>query len=157
MKTCLECGADISNRHGSAKFCSTVCGNRSRNRKYYHRYPEMMKNRRDEYNSDVAKRMHIRVKCRAKTKGIPYELEVDDIVVPEKCPVLGLTLTMQQGRQGYHPNSPSLDRTVPSKGYVRGNVRVISSRANLLKNDATVEELERVLKDLKEVTNATTT
>lgn len=45
--------------------------------------------------------------------------------------------------------SPSLDRIDSSKGYVKGNVRVISARANMLKNNATVEELTLVLKDLK--------
>ena len=44
---------------------------------------------------------------------------------------------------------PSLDRIDGAKGYVKGNVRVISHRANMLKNDATIEELELVLKDLR--------
>lgn len=44
--------------------------------------------------------------------------------------------------------SPSLDRLDSSKGYVKGNVRVISKRANQLKNNATVEEMRMVLADL---------
>ena len=52
-------------------------------------------------------------------------------------------------------NSPSLDRIRLELGYVKGNVRVISGRANLLKNDATIEELEAVLGDMKGVANKT--
>ncbi len=42
------------------------------------------------------------------------------------------------------PNSPSFDRIIPTRGYTKGNVIIISNRANRIKSDATVEELERV-------------
>jgi hypothetical protein len=62
-----------------------------------------------------------------------------------------MPLKYNKGRSGFFPDSPSLDRIDPSKGYVKGNVRVISARANLLKNDATVGELTLVLEDLREI------
>jgi len=46
--------------------------------------------------------------------------------------------------------APSIDRVDNSKGYVPGNVRIISWRANRLKNDATVEEMELIIKYMKE-------
>ena len=46
-------------------------------------------------------------------------------------------------------NSPNLDRIFPKKGYVPGNVRVISQRANRIKSDATVEEMRAVLRDMQ--------
>lgn len=49
------------------------------------------------------------------------------------------------------PASPSLDKIIPSLGYVPGNVRIISARANLLKNDATVDELRAILKDAEQI------
>ena len=95
-------------------------------------------------------RMRGRVKYRAKKLGIPYSLKHGDVAIPDVCPVLGIKLVVNRGgRKGYHPDSPSLDRIVPELGYVPGNVRVISARANLLKNDATVSELEAVLTDLR--------
>ncbi len=76
---------------------------------------------------------------RAKSRGIPFNLSVDDICIPERCPVLGLPIDRNAAK--WADNTPSLDRVDPRKGYVKGNVRVISRRANLLKNDATTDEL----------------
>jgi len=56
------------------------------------------------------------------------------------CPILGIPLIPGIGAQS--PNSPSLDRIIPSLGYVKGNIAVISYRANAMKNDATIDELE---------------
>jgi hypothetical protein len=89
------------------------------------------------------------VKSRAKAFGKDFNLDHSDIVIPDFCPVLGIPLSLNNNGAGYHSNSPSLDRIDNSKGYVKGNVRVISARANLLKNDATIEELELVLEDLR--------
>ena len=82
-------------------------------------------------------------------KNIDFDLVPGDLAVPEFCSVLKIKLNYQNAGTGYHPDSPSVDRIDPKKGYVRGNVRVISSRANLLKNDATIEELQLVLADLE--------
>jgi hypothetical protein len=93
-----------------------------------------------------------RTKYRAKMRGIEFNLTPEDITIPTHCPVLGMPLvSTTRGRRGYFPDSPSIDRVHPDKGYVRGNVRVISARANLLKNDATVEELQAVLSDLRRI------
>lgn len=78
---------------------------------------------------------------RAKIKGLEFSLVKEDIVIPEYCPVLGLKL--EKGFVRQH-NSPSLDRMDNSKGYTKDNIRVISLRANELKRDATVEEMEKL-------------
>lgn len=82
--------------------------------------------------------MYRSAKARAKEKGRDFNIELSDIVIPTLCPVLGTPMV-----------GPSLDRIDSNKGYVKGNVRVVSKRANMLKNNATIEELELVLKDLK--------
>lgn len=89
-----------------------------------------------------------RVQKRAAERGLPFDLEVEDIVVPDVCPVLGIPLTKEGGED--QDAYPSLDRLIPSRGYVKGNVRVISKRANQIKSNATVEEVEKVLAYMKE-------
>ena len=84
------------------------------------------------------------VRCRARKAGIPFNLELSDLDVPECCPVLGIKLKGWGENEftSYRDDSPSIDRLVPSVGYVKGNVNIISNRANLLKKDATLQEIE---------------
>ena len=151
MKSCLLCNKNFTSRFNGARYCSPECGSRMRNRRFYARHKLSERDRRADYKSrHVERAMLARVKFRAKRDGIPFNLDTTDIVIPSKCPVLGITLDTNIARgKGYHPNSPSLDRIKPHLGYVKENVRVISARANLLKNNATVSELSAVLEDLR--------
>jgi len=79
-------------------------------------------------------------KERADKSGIPFDIELDDIVIPESCPVLGIPIDIRLGRGRRRPDSPSLDKFIPEKGYTKGNIQVISWRANWLKNNGTVDE-----------------
>jgi hypothetical protein len=84
-------------------------------------------------------------KQRARKRGIPFDITFSDVHIPENCPVFGTPLTHNRGgKGGPSDNSPTLDRIIPALGYVKGNVIVISNRANRIKNDATPEELEVV-------------
>lgn len=86
--------------------------------------------------------MLVRARVRAKKRGQEFSLTRADIVIPERCPVLGILL--ERGVGLACAGSPSLDRIDNAKGYVPGNVIVISNRANSLKSDASVEELRAV-------------
>lgn len=85
-----------------------------------------------------------RVRHRAKARGIPFNLTAKDIKISKRCPVLGIPLRVTPGQQSDH--SPSLDRIRPRRGYVKGNVVVISMRANRIKSDATIQEIIRMAK-----------
>jgi hypothetical protein len=93
--------------------------------------------------------MWVAAKARAKKKGLPFNLKFpEDIFIPSYCPIFGIKL--EKGLQGSpEDNSPSLDRIVPELGYVRGNVAVISNRANRIKMDATYNELFKIAEWLK--------
>ena len=78
---------------------------------------------------------------RAKRKGIKFNLEVSDIKIPKNCPVLKIPLTKGGSNGGPKGGSPSLDRINNKKGYIKGNVQVISHRANTMKHCATNKEL----------------
>lgn len=89
----------------------------------------------------VEKKMLRRAKGRAKDKGLDFDLSVEDVVIPKFCPILGIELKMHKGRSGGNPNSPALDRVDNNKGYVKGNVMVMSHLANMMKSSATTEEM----------------
>ena len=84
---------------------------------------------------------------RARDLGLPIDIELSDIVIPERCPLLDIPIFPSKGR--WTANSPTLDRIVPAKGYVRGNIMVVSHRANATKRDASFEEFERILNNWK--------
>jgi hypothetical protein len=90
----------------------------------------------------VRKRMILSARARATEGGYPCTITLNDIVIPTRCPVLGIPLRSSVGRlEGVTDNSPSLDKVVPALGYVPGNVIVVSHRANRLKSDASLAEL----------------
>lgn len=78
-------------------------------------------------------------RTRARQKGLDFDITVDDIVIPEFCPVLGIKL-----EPGSVYTRPELDRKDVSKGYVKGNVFIISGRANRLKMNATLDEIRNI-------------
>lgn len=83
-----------------------------------------------------------------KRKNLPFNLEASDIIIPDICPVLNIPIIFTDGF-GPRDNSPSIDRIRPKLGYVKGNIAVISFRANKIKTDATLEEIEKVANWLK--------
>lgn len=92
-------------------------------------------------------------KTRAKNKNLPFSLTISDIVIPDVCPVLGIKLerAVGKGNHMYNDASPTLDRIVPELGYVPENVAVISWRANKLKGDGSLDELEKIVSWLRAV------
>ena len=88
-------------------------------------------------------------KQRAKNAGLEHTLVLDDIIIPDYCPVLGIKL--ETGDRKEHYNAPSIDRIDNSKGYIKENIVVISTRANLLKKDATIDELVMLAKFYSEL------
>ena len=89
------------------------------------------------------RRMLTAAKARAAKKNLPFNLTLDDFELPATCPVLGTEIILGAD-VNTRDQAPSLDRVIPALGYVKGNVLVISARANRIKNDATVLELRRV-------------
>jgi hypothetical protein len=95
---------------------------------------------KDKRSRDIPHSLLYGAKVRAEKKGIPFELDIEDIVVPDVCPVLLTPFT-----KGNTDTAASLDRLDASKGYVKGNVNVISRKANRIKNNASVGDLQRVV------------
>ena len=81
-----------------------------------------------------------RAKENSKARKFEFNIDVEDIVIPEKCPYLNITLTTSLV-DCQKPNYYSIDRIDSKKGYVKDNVQVISRLANTMKNNATIEQL----------------
>lgn len=75
--------------------------------------------------------------------GLTFELQIDDIVIPETCPVFGTRMETTGAK--VYDGSPSLDRIRPELGYTKENVVVISYKANRMKSNGTLEEHRRLL------------
>lgn len=142
-KRCSKCGIvkSIDQFHRHIKHCDGFDSQCKKcKKKYFQDNPVLRK----------TNQMICDARQRAKTKGLPFDLDHDYIrsIVPSHCPILGVPLAWSCVRGNDHggalPNSPSLDRIDPSKGYVKGNVWIISHRANSIKNDASHEELKLV-------------
>lgn len=128
-------------------------GYRTRNREIlvkkqraYSKTLEAREKRRHYVLSNPIRLLLSEARKRAKKKNLKFNLTVVDLKIPDVCPVLGIPIILR----GPRANWPSLDRYVPGLGYVVGNVYVISHRANLLKNDATIDEVEKILQYMRD-------
>lgn len=83
-----------------------------------------------------------RKKENAKKGKWEWEIEFDDIIWHDICPVFGIPISWVNSNR--NENSPSLDRIDPTKGYIKGNVELMSWRANRIKNDGTSEEHRQI-------------
>jgi hypothetical protein len=111
---------------------------------YQKRHPDRVREANRRYKlKNPAYIMVWHAMARARKQGVLCDLKIGDITIPNYCPVLGIKLS--PGRKKWSPTSPSLDRVNPALGYVKGNVRVISWRANCLKRDGSLEEFRCIV------------
>lgn len=92
-------------------------------------------------NKTIEYKIWHRAKSRAKKKNIEFSLCIDDIVVPKICPVLKTPIDV-----------PSIDRHNPNLGYTKENIVIMSNRANILKNNGTLDEFKKIVKYLESKT-----
>jgi hypothetical protein len=102
---------------------------------------------REAYRRDSRTWMVGHAQVRARKAGVPCTIKRTDLFIPDRCPILGVLLVCGRGRNT--GASPSLDRIDPTLGYVKGNVWIISHRANQIKNDATADELEAIARAIR--------
>lgn len=105
-------------------------------------YKEYFKRYRPILKADWPRDTLRSIKDRCKTRNYEFDLSIEDLSVPDVCPVLGIPVIQGYINRDYRP---SVDRVDNTKGYTKGNVRVISLRANRIKSDASLEELKQIV------------
>lgn len=105
-------------------------------------------NRKHGFAKTVLWRIYHAAKQRATKRGLDFDLEYTDVVIPATCPVLGIPIYDSKGQATDH--SPTLDRVDNTRGYTKDNICVISKRANTIKSNATIQELEAIILYMKE-------
>ena len=124
--------ADISTYKGNSKYAMQVNGI------WY--YPKI--------TNDINHKLNCLLrdsKDTAKRQGVPHNLTKEYVrsIIPEDnmCPILKVPFKHERGKGTVNPHAMSLDRIIPSLGYVEGNVMWISQRANTIKGEATAKEV----------------
>jgi hypothetical protein len=98
------------------------------------------KNRKNrDWKFDAKKVLYDNAKQRAKKSNIEFTLTKEDVIIPDTCPVFGFVLK-REDRETWMC-APSIDRIDNTRGYVKDNIIIVSRRANILKKDATINEL----------------
>lgn len=159
MKICTKCKQEkpfvefhrrnnlSKSKDGYNQQCKT-CTKEGARLSYIKNREDHLKRRREKYIKDPSFHMFHEAKKRAKAKGIPFTIDKEDIKIPDVCPILGIPLYVGTGQQS--DNSPSLDRFVPLLGYVKGNVNVISNKANNMKSNGTSEDVLKLYTWMKQ-------
>ena len=85
-------------------------------------------------------RLLARAKENARARGMNFDLSIEDIFIPDVCPITLQPLSFE----GPKEHRPSIDRIRNHLGYVKGNVLIVSERANRIKQDASIDEIRRM-------------
>lgn len=115
--------------------------NENSRRSAKNRKEQRFKNNCNWIENNYEKKMLQQSKKNALYKNLEFNLELADIVIPETCPYLDVKLTKTQGIGRVDTNA-SLDRIDSNRGYTKDNIEVISFKANLIKRDASITELQ---------------
>ena len=152
--TCCDCHVFLTennwplNRRNQNKWQCKPCAKAFESARWKIYNAKQAPYKKEWYKKNLKRHILKRAKGRSKEQNVPFNLTEEDIIIPEICPVLGIKIEVGEGSKP-SPNSPTLDKLIPEKGYVKGNVNIISHKANTIKNDATLEELEKVTSWLK--------
>lgn len=132
---CVEC-RKASRVKNSAKIAAY--------NKEYNAQNYSTESRRQRYRQNIRLELFNGAKARSKNIGRDFDIDVEDIVIPESCPILGIPLDTSDRN-----HAPSLDRKDNDRGYVKGNVFIISKKANRLKSDGSIEDFQKIIKYMR--------
>lgn len=141
-KSCKECG-ELFKATANSKYCSTLCL------------------QRNEYTANMLKpewrvnKLLAGAKNRAKSKNLPFDLTLDYLMglwdsCEGSCVISKRTFDLSSygKKRQVNPNAPSIDRIIPEKGYIKGNVRLVTYHVNVALSEFGEEVLISLSKDI---------
>lgn len=154
MHKCPQCKTETDDYYYSKGKRDSMCKpcrksyRREEKRQYTAQYiaehkEEQLKRMAIWRDSNLERSLWLGARRRAQQLGVPFSIEVTDIIIPQVCPVF---------KTPFEKNThfaASLDRFIPEMGYVPGNVYVISKKANMMKSNGTLTEMEMLLEWMK--------
>ena len=145
MKSCVKCGDEKPNSlFGKHKFTKDKLAswcNSCKNKQIRDFRKEKHSTKRGHLSRILAQR-----RSEAKRQNVVFDVDLDYFfsIANDVCPILGIALSWGERKGKATDNSPSLDKIIPSLGYVKGTVAWISFKANTIKSNATADEVQAV-------------
>ncbi len=168
-KICIMCSIPLERKEAGTSLGNCYASNYDR-KKYRcnscSTQYQLKNQKRWRKQKTVGSSQHIRdmlesARKRAKKNNVDYSLKAKDLrnLMTESCPILGIKFELNKPNQKWGKSkgknnwqtSPSLDRIIPSKGYVKDNVIIVSLMANSIKNQATPDQILTVGKYYKKL------
>lgn len=164
MKYCTKCKKnkeDVefypsqlkSNMKGICKLCFVSFPSQSSEgkKKYHNQNPDKVKLwKQRDYIKNRITYIYGAARKRAIDNGLEFSITIDDIIIPEFCPILGIKIICDAGN-GRTGNAPSIDRKDNTKGYTKDNIIIVSDRANKIKNDSSEDERAKLFYNVKKL------
>jgi hypothetical protein len=150
-RVCSDCGIEknfsdfekprydiFSNGKSTTMSCCRECNNKRMK-------SNRLKNKSENYEYHSVREKLNGARKRAKNGNYMFDITIEDLMpFPLVCEVLGIKLDYNVYGNSRPDNTASLDKVIPDLGYIKGNVRIISHRANRLKSDLDFDTIERI-------------
>jgi len=154
IKQCTRCEKNkiLSSFHKYGNICK-IC-TAIKNKNYYENNKKAISKRiRNYHENNRSKYLLKAAKNRAKSQNLQFDIDYNYIesIIPKNntCPLLNIKMKINNGYA--KDNSYSIDRIDPNKGYIIGNIHIISYKANTSKSNSTIEEYERIVGNLENI------
>lgn len=117
---------------------------KNQNPEYYKECYNKLVSRKESNKRSFALHKFSNQKYSAKVRNIEWDLDKETMVSliesSTHCAISGIKLVFKVG----HKHAPSIDRKNSSKGYIPGNIQVVSTIVNKMKQDLSIRDFKSI-------------